>query len=67
MQYLREKNELLTKFRNEDRRFKEQKQREENQRQQEFMKMLSDQPGQLRQQQQQNQLMMAIISKLGSK
>ena len=79
VQYLREKNELLTKFRNEDRQFKEQKQREENQRQQEFMKMLSDQQGQLQQQQQQfqatmlqqqqqqNQLMMAIISKLGSK
>ena len=67
VQYLREKNELLAKFRIEDKAFEAQKLRYESQRHQEFMKRLSEQQNTLQhQQQQQNQLIMAIISELGS-
>ena len=78
VQYLREKSELLAKFRSEDKAFEAQKLRYESQRHQEFIKRLSEQQNtlqqqqqqlqtmMLQQQQQQNQLIMAIISKLGS-
>ena len=72
LQYLREKNELMAKFRMEDKALEEQKQKEESKRHDEFMKMMLQQQQQFQammaqQQQQQNQLMMAVISKMGSK
>ena len=72
LQYLREKNELMAKFRIEDKVLEERKLKEESTRHDEFMKMMLQQQQQFQaiiaqQQQQQNQLMMAVISKLGSK
>lgn len=72
IQYLREKNELMIKFRMEDKELEKQKQNEERNKHDEFMKMMMQQQQQfqamiMQQQQQQNQLMMAVISKLGSK
>ena len=72
LQYLREKNELMAKFRMEDKALEERKLKEESTRHDEFMKMMLQQQQQFQammaqQQQQQNQLMMAVISKIGSK
>ena len=72
LQYLREKNELMAKFRMEDKALEERKLKEESTRHEEFMKMMLQQQQQFQamiaqQQQQQNQLMMAVISKIGSK
>ena len=71
LQYLREKNELMAKFRMEDKALEEEKQKEESKRHEEFMKMMLQQQQQFQamiaqQQQQQNQLVMAVISKIGS-
>ena len=72
LQYLREKNELMAKFRMEDKALEERKLKEESTRHDEFTKMMLQQQQQFQammaqQQQQQNQLMMAVISKIGSK
>ena len=72
LQYLRKKNELMTKFRIEDKVLEERKLKEESTRHDKFMKMMLQQQQQFQaiiaqQQQQQNQLMMAVISKLGPK
>ena len=72
LQYLREKNELMAKFRMEDEALEVRKLKEESTRHDDFMKMMLQQQQQFQammaqQQQQQNQLMMAVISKIGSK
>ena len=72
LQYLKEKNELMAKFRMEDKALEERKLKEESTRHDEFMKRMLQQQQQFQamiahQQQQQNQLMMAVISKIGSK
>ena len=73
LQYLKEKNELMAKFRMEDKALEERKLKKESTRHDEFTKMMLQQQQQFQamiahqQQQQQNQLMMAVISKIGSK
>ena len=68
---MREKNELMAKFRMEDKALEERKLKEESTRHDKFMKMMLQQQQQFQamiaqQQQQQNQLIMAVISKIGS-
>ena len=72
LQYLKEKNELMAKFRIEDKALEERKLKEESTRHDQFMKIMLQQQQQFQammaqQQQQKNPLMMAVISKIGSK